>query len=95
MYTHIPTGISARVDGRDKHKNEREALRVLTERVNHYYKTGEMLEQIKERRGQIGNGTRSDKRRTYRVKNNQVVDHITGKTAKLKHILRGKIELLK
>ena len=65
-------------------------------RVNHFYKTGHNLESADLRREQIGVvGGRGDKRRSYRVKDSMVIDHITGKTAKLKDILRGKITLLK
>ena len=53
-----------------------------------------MSESVEERRDQIGKGDRSDKRRTYRVKDSIVVDHITNKTASLKDVLRGKIDLL-
>ncbi len=81
-------------DGRNQHKNKEEALKELTKRVNEFYKNGHTEEIIEERRDQIGKGERSDKRRTYRVKDNLVVDHITNKTASLKDILRGKIELL-
>jgi protein subunit release factor A len=62
--------------------------------VNEFYKTGHIGEEVKERQDQIGDGARSDKRRTYRVKDAIVNDHITGKSASLKDILRGKIELL-
>ena len=43
---------------------------------------------------QIGNCSRSDKRRTYKIKEDSVVDHITGKKASYKDISRGKIDLL-
>lgn len=92
---HIPTGISARVDGRHKHKNESEAIDILTKRVNEYYRTGFINEVVEERRGQVGNSDGDDGRRTYKVKNGMVTDHITGKSARLKDILRGKIEKLK
>jgi protein subunit release factor A len=62
--------------------------------VNEYYRTGHISEAVEERRDQIGNGDRGDKRRTYRVKDAIVIDHVTNKTASLKDILRGKIELL-
>lgn len=62
--------------------------------MNEYYRTGHVSDVVEERRDQIGDGARSDKRRTYRVKDSIVIDHITGKTASLKDILRGKIELL-
>ena len=92
--THIATGISVRRDGRHQHKNKSDALEELTKRVNSFYRTGHDEIGIEERRDQIGDGARSDKRRTYRVKDSLVVDHITGKTASLKDVMRGKIELL-
>ena len=93
--THISTGIKVVRDGRDQHKNKRDALEELTKRVNSFYKNGHDSVAVEDRRNQIGNSERSDKRRTYKVKENMVIDHITGKTARLKDILRGKIELLK
>lgn len=92
--THIATGISVRRDGRHQHKNKSDALEELTKRVNSFYRTGHDEIGIEERRAQIGDGACSDKRRTYRVKDSIVVDHITGKTVSLKDIMRGKIELL-
>ena len=46
------------------------------------------------RKNQIGDGERCEKRRTYREKDNIVIDHITGKKASYKDIFRGRIELL-
>ncbi len=94
IVTHIATGIKVVRDGRNQHANKEDALKELKRRVNEFYRTGHMSEEIEERREQIGNGERSDKRRTYRVKDGIVIDHITGKTANLKEILKGKIELL-
>jgi len=93
--THLATGIKVVVDGRDQHKNKRAAFKEMTKRVNHFYKTGHMLEEVEIRKDQIGDGSTSSKRRTYNVKNSTVTDHITDKTARLKDVLRGKIELLK
>ena len=92
--THLPTGITARIDGRHQHKNEVAAMKILTERVNEFYRSGFNGDVIEIRRSQVGNGNRGDKRRTYRVKDGLVIDHISGKTVKLKDILRGKIEKL-
>lgn len=94
VVTHIATGIKVVRDGRQQVKNKEAALAELTRRVNNLYRTGHDEEISDERRDQIGDGTRSDKRRTYRVKDNLVVDHITGKTVSLKDVMRGKIELL-
>lgn len=93
--THFSTGIKVMVDGRDQHKNKRAAFKEMTKRINHFYKTGHMLEKIEVRKSQIGDGSTSSKRRTYNVKTSMVVDHITNKTARLKDVLRGKIELLR
>lgn len=94
VITHFATGLKVVRDGRNQHKNKEEALKELTKRVNDLYKGGHNNEIVEERRDQIGKGDRSDKRRTYRVKDSIVVDHITNKTASLKDIMRGKIELL-
>jgi peptide chain release factor 1 len=94
VVTHSATGLKVVRDGRDQHKNKEDALKELKIRVNEYYKTGHIEDIVEERREQIGKGDRSDKRRTYRVKDSIVVDHITNKTASLKDVLRGKIDLL-
>lgn len=94
VVTHEATGIKVVRNGRCQHKNKEEALVELKKRVNDFYRTGHLEESVEERRDQIGKGDRSDKRRTYRVKDSLVVDHITNKTASLKDILRGKIDLL-
>lgn len=94
VLTHYSTGIKVRVDGRSQHKNKDKAFKELSKRVNNFYKTGKIEEDKEVRRDQIGNGNRGDKRRTYRVQDGYVIDHISGKRAKLKSILRGNIELL-
>ena len=94
IVTHYSTGIKVVRDGRNQHKNKEDALKEITKRVNEYYRTGHISDSVEERRDQIGKGERSDKRRTYRVKDAMVTDHITNKTASLKDILRGKLELL-
>lgn len=94
VITHKLTGVKVTRDGRNQHKNKEEALKEVNLRVNAIYKRGHVGEVVDERRNQIGNSDRSDKRRTYKVKENMVIDHITNKTASLKDVLRGKINLL-
>ena len=94
VVTHLATGIKVVRDGRSQHKNKEDALKELKRRVNEFYRTGHVEDVVEERRDQIGNGDRGDKRRTYRVKDALVIDHVTNKSASLKDILRGKIELL-
>ena len=90
IITHIPTGIKVKQAKKNQHQNKREAIKLLTKKVNHYYKTGLIQEIDEERKEQIGDG---DKRRTYRIKDGLVLDHITNKSVKLKDVLKGKIEL--
>jgi len=94
IVTHFSTGIKVVRDGRYQHQNKEEAIKEVNKRVNEFYRTGHLEDSVEERRTQIGKGDRSDKRRTYRVKDAIVIDHITNKSARLKDILRGKIELL-
>ena len=42
-----------------------------------------------DRKSQVGSGQRGDKRRTIRVKDGDVVDHITGKRWKYGDYIRG------
>lgn len=94
VMTHLSTGIKVVRDGRNQHKNKEEALAEITKRVNYFYQTGHTEEIIEERNNQIGNGERSDKKRTYREKDDRVIDHETGKSASLKQFMKGKLELL-
>lgn len=94
ILTHYSTGIKVVRDGRDQHKNKEEAIKELTKRVNDFYKIDYENVSVEERRDQIGKGLRSEKRRTYRVKDSLVIDHITDKKTNLKNILKGKLELL-
>jgi peptide chain release factor 1 len=94
IMTHIPTGIKVVRDGRSQLSNRDDAYKEIRKRVNEFYRSDFLCDESNARRNQIGDGTRSDKRRTYRVKDGIVTDHITNKTAKIKEIMKGKIELL-
>jgi len=92
---HIPTGIIIKCQaGRSQQKNEEEAWRLLKEKLYNIEFEKFQSNIIQDRNSQIGNGERSDKRRTYREKDDLVVDHITNKSARLKDVLRGHINLL-
>lgn len=94
IVTHLATGIKVVRDGRSQHQNKEDALKEIRTRVNNYYRTGQLDESSQERRNQIGKGDRGDKRRTYRVKDGMVIDHITNRSASIKDIFRGRIQLL-
>ena len=94
--THLPTGIQVKVqDTRDQNKNEVLAWERLSEKLKSIEdkKTHETIKNY--RNDQIGNGSRGgQKRRTYRIREDMVIDHITGQSCRWKDILKGKIELL-
>lgn len=92
---HKPTGIVIRSeDSRDREKNEVMAWERLSERLKKTFDDNAEKSHNKSRNNQIGSGERSDKKRTYREKDDIVIDHETGKSASLKQFMRGKLELL-
>lgn len=94
--THIPTGIQVKIqDTRDQNKNEIIAWNVLTEKLKSIQDEKNYQETKKYRKDQIGSGNRGDnKRRTYRLLEDIITDHITGKSCRWKDFNKGKIELL-
>ena len=95
VLTHIPTGIQVRAeDTRVQAKNEEIAWERLEQKLKTIEEQKFKKTESSSRSNQIGTGSRGNKRRTYRVKDNLVIDHITGKQATYKDILRGKIILL-
>ena len=86
---HKPTKISVRIDARDQHKNKAIATRILSERVMEREREKQSSDRSRERKLQVGAGCRGDKRRTYREKDDMVVDHVTGRSWKLKKWMRG------
>ena len=54
VITHNATGIKVKEAGKDQHKNRRAGMKKITQKVNHFYKTGKIEEEVEERREQIG-----------------------------------------
>ena len=94
VVTHIPTGIKVVRQGRHQSNNKADALIEIKRRINHFYQNGYDEEIAENRREQIGDGERSDKRRTYRVRDGFVTDHVTNKTITIKELFKGRIDLL-
>ncbi len=86
---HVPTGISVKIEARDQHKNKALATRILSERVSEHFYTQRNKERAAKRKAQTGSGMRGDKRRTYRVRDDKVVDHITGQKWKFSKWIKG------
>ena len=91
---HKPTGIMVTVDGRDQHKNKALAKRILSAKLLAKERERGILQRNQKRRQQVGCGMRGDKRRTIRVGDNQVVDHILGKTVSYKEYVKGNLDEL-
>lgn len=93
--THIPTGIQIKcMDTRDQKKNEELAWLRLEEKLKSIEQEKFDNKIYQDRYDQVGNSGRSDKKRSYRIKEDLVIDHETNKKCTFKEFSRGKIELL-
>ena len=91
---HLPTGIEASSSERCQHQNKRTARAVLEARVASFYASARQSTQTNNRRAQIGAGEDVAKVRTYREKDNLVLNDKTGKKARLSDITKGNLEKL-
>jgi peptide chain release factor 1 len=90
--THLPTGIQVTIDGRNQHQNLRKAKKELADRIAEKAQNEQQSRKKARRDTAIKDETVI---RTYRYKDGTVKDHRSGKTASLKEVMRGKIELLR
>lgn len=74
--THIPTGMSVRIDGRSQPQNKIEAYDILMQRLKDLQKSQAFETIDKNRKVQVGTGQRGDKVRTIRVRDDQVLNHL-------------------
>lgn len=87
---HLPTGLVVRCDlTRSQPQNRLLAIEQLREKLQADLHSGEISKYNQTRKTQIGSGMRGDKRRTIRVQNDEVVDHVSGKRWKYKDYSRG------
>ena len=93
--THLPTGLQVFINGRDQHSNRKEAMKIITARVNEHYRQKIEMEYRRNRKEAIGDGGRGDKIRTYNFIDSRVTDHRTGiKTSNIRDVMRGRFDLL-
>lgn len=92
--THRPTGIVVTMqDERSQLQNRLRAMQVLRARIHQQLRADRDAERSAERRTQLGGGGRSEKIRTYNVKENRVTDHRIGLTVyRLADVLSGDLD---
>jgi peptide chain release factor 1 len=89
---HLPTGIEASSSERCQHQNKRIARAVLEGRVASLLSKQHQDNQTNNRRAQIGTGEDATKIRTYREKDDLVLDGRNGKKARLSDVIKGNLE---
>jgi peptide chain release factor 1 len=88
--THQPTGLTVRCESeRSQHQNRATALSLLRARLWQEEQIRLGREREASRRSQVGSGMRGDKRRTIRVQDGAVHDHVTGRTWVYTDYVRG------
>lgn len=92
---HIPTGISVFINGREQLANKREALRIISARVEQKTRADEQSKHNKERQTQMDGGGRGNKVRTYNFMENKICDHnLNKKTGNVKAFMKGQFDVL-
>jgi peptide chain release factor 1 len=91
---HIPTSIEARADSRSQAQNKVAAREVLEARVAECLSSKAKVEHDARRKGMVGSGQRADKIRTYRMQDDQVSDHRTGRKVRLREVVGGDLAVL-
>lgn len=92
---HIPTGMAVFINGRDQGQNREEARKILTQRVNDQKRAERDAEYAAFRKAQMGNGSRSDKIRTYNFMRSEINDHrLNIKTGNIKAFMKGEFQVL-
>ena len=90
---HRPTGITVRCEsGRSQKQNRQDALAVLRAKIWEQQHDAVAAQRAGDRRHQVGTGMRGDKRRTIRVQDGSVHDHVTGRRWRFKDYERGNWE---
>lgn len=92
---HLPTGIEVRMqETRSQLQNRDKAWRLLRARVYEHRRAEAAARRAETRSAMIGSGSRAEKIRTYRAKENIAVDHRIEEGFNLTEVLAGKMQAL-
>ncbi|MFA9477073.1 peptide chain release factor 1 [Phycisphaerales bacterium AB-hyl4] len=90
---HKPTGIEVRMqETKSQRQNRERAWQILRARVYDHFQRQADSERAEQRSSMIGSGGRSERVRTYRYKDNMVVDHRLGESFNLGSIMAGELD---
>lgn len=90
---HVPTGIEVRMqESKSQQQNRAKAWQLLRARVYDHYEQLRHAQRAQARSKMIGSAERSERIRTYRYKENIVVDHRLEQSFPLRAVLEGKLD---
>ncbi|MEO0474645.1 MAG: PCRF domain-containing protein [Planctomycetota bacterium] len=90
---HKPTGIEVRMqESKSQQQNRDKAWQLLRARLYEQKKAEADAERAESRSAMIGTGGRSERVRTYRWKDNMVVDHRLGESYNLQRAMAGELQ---
>jgi len=92
--THLPTGTTKSAQTRSRENSYRLALEALRREIEGLDSSQAVEGENAVRRAQVGSGMRADKRRTYRERDDKVVDHISGRRCTYSQAMRGEFNRL-
>jgi len=90
---HTPTGIEVRMqDTKSQQQNKEKAWLLLRARVYEHYQKQADAKRAESRSKMIGTGSRGERIRTYRYKDNIAVDHRLNESFNLQPVLNGELD---
>ncbi len=91
---HLPTGLMESRQGRKRESNLRDAKQALLKQLKQAQHNATASTVAEIRKNQVGCGMRGDKFRTYRLQDDNVIDHQSGRRAKGTKVMKGYFDLL-
>jgi peptide chain release factor 1 len=91
---HIPTGVTRTAQTRSRENSLKSAMNAVNQELDRL--SGQAAGQAENtvRKGQVGSGERSDKRRTLRFQDDIVIDRISGKRMSAAMYMKGHMDQL-